>query len=252
VMEMQFDNRNGLAPSLAPLLVAADGRAAAPLKGWDFQQEVDSSAAAFFNVTWRHLLADTFDELPAAQRPDGEDRWFEVVHGLLGDAGSPWWDDRRTAAKESRDDILRRAMREATTELTKRFGADRNAWRWGELHRFTARNQTFGESGVSMMEWLFNVGPVETAGGTSIVNATGWDARKGYEVNWVPSMRMIVDMSKLDSSRWIQLLGESGHAFSPHYDDQLEKWRTGLTVPMRWERATIEREARHELRLRPA
>jgi len=67
----------------------------------------------------------------------------------------------------------------------------------------------------------------------------------------VPSMRMVVDLSNLDSSRWVQLMGESGHAFSAHYHDQFELWRTGGTLPMRWERATIQREAKHELRLRP-
>jgi penicillin amidase len=75
--------------------------------------------------------------------------------------------------------------------------------------------------------------------------------RAGYEVDWVPSMRMIVDLSNLDGSRWVQLMGQSGHAFSPHYSDQFELWRTGRTLPMRWDRATIAREARHELRLRP-
>jgi penicillin amidase len=64
-------------------------------------------------------------------------------------------------------------------------------------------------------------------------------------------MRMAVNLSYLDSSRWIQLMGESGHAFSAHYDDQLGLWRTGRTVPMRWNRATIAAEARDELRLRP-
>ena len=51
-------------------------------------------------------------------------------------------------------------------------------------------------------------------------------------------MRMVVDLSDLDASRWIQLTGESGHAFSPHYHDQLDLWRTGQTLPMPWNEAT--------------
>jgi penicillin amidase len=251
VNRMQFDNRNGMAPSLVPALVGADAKAAAPLQGWDFQQGADSGAAAFYNATWRHLLTRLFDELPAGHGADGDDRWFEVVRRLLAEPASPWWDVRATTAVEGRDDILRAAMKDATAELTKRFGADPKGWRWGALHTFTGRNQTFGTSGIGPVEWLFNVKSVETAGGSSIVNATGWDAREGYEVNWVPSMRMAVDLSNLDSSRWIQLMGQSGHAFSPHYSDQLELWRTGRTVPMRWSRATVAREARDELRLRP-
>jgi len=174
-----------------------------------------------------------------------------VVRGLVADPGSAWWDDASTPWRENRDDIVALAMREAADELYARLGGDPTAWRWGALHRLTARNQTFGKSGVAPVEWLFNVGPAETSGGQAIVNATGWDARAGYEVDWVPSMRMVVDLSHVDSSRWIQLMGESGHAFSRHYDDQFELWRTGKTVPMRWDRATIRREARHELRLKP-
>jgi penicillin amidase len=65
-------------------------------------------------------------------------------------------------------------------------------------------------------------------------------------------MRMIVDMSNLDASRWINLTGESGHAFAAHYADQFERWRTGETLPMRWDPAVIRREAEHTLTLRPS
>ena len=64
-------------------------------------------------------------------------------------------------------------------------------------------------------------------------------------------MRMIVDMSNMDESRWIQLTGNSGHAFHDNYDDQFDLWRVGANLPMRWERRTIEAEATHTLTLRP-
>ena len=100
-----------------------------------------------------------------------------------------------------------------------------------------------------MVEWVFNADPVDAAGGPSIVNATGWNAAVGYEVDWVPSMRMVVDLSDLDASRWVQLTGESGHAFSAHYHDQLDLWRTGQTLPMQWSRRTIAHEAADRLTL---
>lgn len=266
VSRMQMDNRNGMAPTLVPLLLnaqvtGATAKARSLLRGWDFQQPADgssgtsqgrsSAAAAYYNAVWRHLLARLFDELPADRKADGEDRWFEVVRALIADPGSAWWDDKSTPQRETREDIVAAAMRDATDELSKRLGDDPAGWRWGALHQITVRNQTFGKSGVAPVEWLFNAGPAPASGGSSIVNATGWNAHDGYEVDWVPSMRMVVDMSNLDSSRWVQLMGESGHAFSAHYHDQFELWRTGGTLPMRWERATIQREAKHELRLRP-
>ena len=93
--------------------------------------------------------------------------------------------------------------------------------------------------------------PVGVSGGSDIVNATGWDANEGYEVTAVPSMRMIVDLSALDASRWVQLTGNSGHAFSTNYDDQFDLWRTGANLPMRWDRRTIELEAEETLTLTP-
>ena len=266
VTTMQMDARNGMAPTLVPYLakIPLTGRAAKAQKllgGWDFQQPADgaagsaaahsSAAAAYYNAVWRHLLARAFDELPAQHRPTGGDRWFEVVRGLLGQPDSPWWDVRATPQRETRDDILADAMRDAAAELGRRLGDDPAAWRWGALHTLTVRNESFGESGVGPVEWLFNEGPVGTSGGEDLVDATGWDATVGYEVDWVPSMRMVVDLSDLDRSRWVQLMGESGHAFNAQYHDQFELWRTGRTLPMRWQRATVEREAAHALRLRP-
>jgi penicillin amidase len=262
VRQMQFDNRNGFAPTLVPLLlgVTVDPSVAAArdlLQGWDFQQPASepsaaSAAAAFYNATWRHLLLRTFDELPEDRRPDGGDRWYEVLRPLLAQPSSPWWDDPSTSDKvETRDDLLVTAMTDAVAELRSRLGDDPAAWRWGALHTLLLQNATFGASGIAPIEWLFNRGPAGTSGGDAIVNATGWNARNGYEVDAVPAMRMIVDLSNLDASRWIQLTGNSGHAFHANYDDQFELWRTGQNLPMLWDRGSIESAAIHTLTLSP-
>jgi penicillin amidase len=256
VARSQLDSRNGNAEQLVPYLLAVEvpGRARAAqdlLRGWDLQQPANSAPAAFFNATWRHLLERTFDELPADHGPDGGARWFEVVRGLAAEPGSRWWDERDTERPEQRDDVLRAAMVDAYDELAGRFGGEAADWRWGDLHTLTLRNASLGESGIAPVEWLFNRGPYPAPGGDSVVNATGWTAPDGYEVDWVPSMRMVVDLGDLDRSRWVNLAGASGHAFHRYYTDQVELWRTGETTPMRSERRTIEREARHRLSLMP-
>jgi hypothetical protein len=60
-----------------------------------------------------------------------------------------------------------------------------------------------------------------------------------YTVDAVPSMRMIVDLSNVDTSRWVRLTGNSGHAFHPNYDDQFELWHN------RGEPADVLRPRRH-------
>jgi penicillin G amidase len=266
VQRMQFDNRNGLAPTLVPALLAhpeagATGRAQNLLRGWDFQQPADggpgstaahgSAAAAYFNAVYRNLLRLTFDELPADLRPDGDDRWWVVLSGLLDKPDSPWWDEKSTSTVETRDDVVHQALVAADDELVAAQGKDPAAWRWGRMHTLEVRNQSFGSSGIGPIEWLFNHGPQGVSGGSNIVNATGWDPSQGYGVQAVPSMRMIVDLSNLDGSRWIQLTGESGHAFSAHYADQFDLWRTGQTLPMRWDEEGIRKSTVDTLVLRP-
>jgi penicillin G amidase len=250
-----FDNRHPLAPVLVPALLAApadgDVRSAVDLlRGWDYQQPADSAAAAYFNAVWRNLLALTFDELPEDHQPSGAGRWFQVVDGLLDEPASPWWDRPDTGEAETRDTIIARALADGYEEMADAQGGDPADWRWGELHTLTLRDATFGSSDIGPIEAIFNRGPVETAGGGDIVNATSWDAAEGYEVTVVPSMRMIVDMSGLDGSRWVQLTGNSAHPYHPNYLDQLALWRTGEMLPWHWDRSSIEDAAEHTLTLR--
>jgi penicillin amidase len=223
------------------------------LAGWDDQDKMDSPQAALFAAFWKHLLADTFgDNLPKDYQAEGGDRWFEVVRKLVGQPSSPWWDNQNTPEVEDRDQIFTQAFGEGVAELEKTLGKDPSKWTWRDLHTITFINQTLGESGVGPIEALFNRGPFRTAGGPSIVNATAWNATlPGYQVVWVPSMRMIVDFSNLANSLTVNTTGESGHAYSPHYVDLADLWRNIQYHPMLWERSQVETAGGGHLRLAP-
>ncbi|HEX6500657.1 MAG TPA: penicillin acylase family protein [Micromonosporaceae bacterium] len=267
VERMQFDDTNTMAALITPALTSVPltgfaATAQALLRDWDFREPADgrsgtadarsSAAAAYYNAVWRHLLSRVFDELPAGYGADGGDRWCEVVLNLLQQPDSAWWDERGTPRRETARDEITAAMTDAAAELRHSLGDDPSDWRWGRLHTLTLRNASFGESGIAPIEWLFNYGPAPVSGGSAIVDATGWDAASGgYDVTAVPSMRMVVDLSHLDASRWVQLTGESGHAFSAHYHDQFDLWRTGRTLPMRWDESNIRHEAVDTLTLEP-
>ena len=79
----------------------------------------------------------------------------------------------------------------------------------------------------------------------------GWDAREGYGVDWVPSLRMVVDLDGFDDSRWINLTGASGHAFDPHYADQAPLWERGETRAWPFTLAAVQDAATQTLRLTP-
>jgi penicillin amidase len=255
---IQLDNHNTNAATLVPYLLAlpSDDPAVIAvqelLSGWDLQDDADSAASAAFNATWRALLARTFhDELPEWAWPTGGGRWWEVVRGLLDEPDAAWWHDESLPARQTRDMVLVLAMADAHADLTERLGSDPAEWRWGAIHTLTLRHASFGSSGIAPIERLFNRGPLETSGGTDIVNSNSWSAVDGYEVNWVPSMRMLMDLSDLDGGRWIHLTGQSGRPFHRHYVDQSERWRDGGYAPMTFTPGATAARAERVLTLRP-
>lgn len=254
--DMQLDtaaaNASALLPVIAELPLEGDAaRGADLLDGWDARADVDSAQAAYFAVFWRNLLDDMFGSLPEPTRPSGGARWIAVVDTLIDEPDARWWTNEEQGVA-GRDAMITTALAAAWTEASDRMGRDPDGWRWGRLHTLTLTNQSFGQSGVGPIEWLFNRGPYELGGGSSIVNAIGWDAAAGYAVHNVPSLRMVIDLDDLDASRWINLTGASGHAFHPHYDDQAPIWQRGELRDWPFTMEAVQDAASETLQLRPS
>jgi len=223
------------------------------LEDWDAQNHMDSASAALFEAFRKHLLVLALhDDLPEESWLDGGGRSVTILRRLLGQPDSPWWDNKATPEVETRDQIFRQAFSQAVAELEASLGKDPAKWTWGDLHLADFRNETLGESGIAPIEALFNRGGFRTSGGSSIINATAWDASEdSYQVIDLPSMRMIVDFSNLSNSLTIHTTGQSGHAYHPHYIDMADLWRNIQYHPMLWERPQIEAGAEGHLRLVP-
>jgi penicillin G amidase len=259
IQAMQGDSFDANGPVFVPLLTAMEYKAPSPnaaiamdlLTTWDYQDRAGSAAAAVFNAFWRHFLQNTFDdELPERYQTDGGSRWNEIMRQM--DESSAWWDDVSTTDRvETRHDIMQRSFDEGVEELEEILGRDPAKWNWGEMHAATFRNSTLGESGVGLIEALFNRGPYVTGGGDTIVNATGWSVRDGYETNWLPSMRMIVDMADLNNSLTVHTTGQSGHAYHPHYIDMAPMWANMEYYPMLWDPAAVMQNVEGHLVLQP-
>ncbi|WP_308465390.1 penicillin acylase family protein [Rathayibacter soli] len=253
---IQADKYDANAATLAPLLVSlhlngAAGDAISLLKGWNYHDDPDSAAAAYFNVFWRNLLHDAFGrKMPASAQPVGGDRWFQVVGSLVEQPESPWWTDSKLGVA-GLDEMLTYSARQAAEEATDLMGSDPSSWRWDSIHQLELTNASFGESGIAPIEWLFNRGPYPVGGASSVVDAVGWDASVGYQVNWVPSMRQVIDLSNFDASTWINLTGESGHAFHPNYVDQAPLWQTNRTRPWAFSAGAVRAATTNTLTLKP-
>ena len=71
-------------------------------------------------------------------------------------------------------------------------------------------------------------------------------------MTWVPSMRQVVDLANFDNSTWVNLTGNSGHAFNPNYADQVEAWQSGTQFPWVWSAAAVAAAEEATLTLMPA
>ncbi|MER8118139.1 penicillin acylase family protein [Streptomyces sp. NPDC094031] len=295
--QMQLDDSSEIAKLMVPKLLKINlsdknvRDAQKLLEGWDYTQDSDSAAAAYFNAVWRNVLKLAFgNKLPRELRvkgqclwvdkidstgpvdddnakvrecglrdadqaqPDGGDRWFEVVRNLMNKPDSDWWttpkQGTRPAAKNM-DQLFARAMIDARWELTAKLGKDIDTWSWGRLHRLFLKNQTLGTDGPKVLQYLLDRGPWKLNGGEAAVDATGWNAAGGYNVVWVPSMRMVVNLADLDKSKWINLTGASGHAFSAHYTDQTDKWANGELLPWSYSSKAVDKSTSDTLVLKP-
>ena len=273
--DIQLDTEDSFAKVLVPALLAVPLSASEAdpdsaelleftrearelLRDWDFTTPAgdaeSGAAAAYYNAVWRNLLELLFDdELPTGLKADGDARWRSAVQGLLTNPKSAWWDNKLTPnVTEGKDEVLRQALVEARLELTRELGKDPAKWQWGKLHRLTLEHPVLGGDTVpGPVRWLVNDGPHDMPGGSSIVNANGWNASEGYEVDWAPSMRMVVDLSDLDGSTWINQTGVSGHPTDAHYADQVEDWVAGRQRPWPFTEAAVRETDPDVLTLRP-
>ncbi|MFF7632437.1 penicillin acylase family protein [Kitasatospora sp. NPDC008050] len=304
MQSMQLDNTSVMAKTLVPLLLKEQisdpyvRQAQDLLKDWNYNQDADSAAAAYYNGVWRQLLVLAFGQKfpaslraqgdcllvqqkadpnqpagtvggeakpvtqcgtrkPALAQPDGGDRWTEVVRQQLANPNSSWWTyiDSNHQQQHGLDNILKEAMKDARQDLTAHLGKDISTWSWGRLHQLNLKEQTLGLDTTSLISGithrLLNRGPFNLSGGSAAVNAAGWNAAAGYDVDWIPSMRMVVDLSAFDASRWINVGGESGHAFSPNYNDQTALWSQGKMLTWAYSSAAVNSATKNTLTLTP-
>lgn len=260
IQSIQGDNKIIGAEEIAPFLKDLDlgeakyNEARDWMLNWNYQMSMDSQQAGLYAYFWVRLGEDLFrDQTGDTIGPDEGDQGMWTVYTLAQQPDNQWWDDVTTTDNtETRDDIFIRAFKEAYDQIVKERGDNRENWQWGKLHTATFVSNPLGQSGIDVIENMVNRGPVETAGGPDIVNATGWDyGSGGFSVQWLPSMRMIVDLHDLSQSLTMHTTGQSGHPFSPHYADMIESWRNIEYHPMLWTRDQVDKAAANRLTLVP-
>lgn len=254
------DNKNISAEELMPYILElnfADETLTSAqnwLAEWDYQMHMDSPQAALYGAFWLRLVDNLFNdqlgELPGAS---GSSQNMWATYLLAQDPENVWWDDTRTAGvTETRDDILVKSFREAYELNSQQLGDDRSKWRWGDLHTATFVSNPLGVSGIDLLERIVNRGPVAVSGSTATVNAASWNAASGsFEIGSAVSERVVYDLGDWSRSLSVITTGQSGHPYSPHYDDAIDMWRLVEFKPMLWTREQVEQAAAQKLILQP-
>jgi penicillin amidase len=227
---MQADTLSLLAKDLLPLMLAiepgdkATAEALDRLKAWDARMDRDEAAPLLFTAWLR-----TFDRAVfAAKLGDNDaliDYWDasphpDVVRSILTRhiewcAAPPL----KTCA-----DQLKASLKQARAELTDRYGADMAGWSWGRAHDARFANQLW--SNIPILRSLVAT-TIPANGGYDTLDrgVSIFGARDPYADLHGPTLRMIVDLADIDSTRFMIAPGQSGNVASHHYSDLMVPWR---------------------------
>jgi penicillin amidase len=204
---------------------------------------------AWMRALTRRLAEDELGPLfpeVAGLRPLFVERVFRDIDGA-----SRWCDVVKTPEQETCAEMARRALDDALAELTRRFGAGPEGWRWGEAHVATHAHVPLGFSPI--LRLIANIQHESSGGDHAImVGATrGTGLRPEANVH-AAGLRAVYDFADLDRSVFIAATGQSGHPLSRHYDDLNALWRRGDYIPMSLSPEDARAGARGVTRLRPA
>ena len=72
-----------------------------------------------------------------------------------------------------------------------------------------------------------------------------------FTVTNLPSYRLLIDMGDIDGARIVITTGQSGNPFHAHYDDQIDPWRSGQTLPFPFTAAAVAAATVDTLTLQP-
>ena len=249
------------AEALRPYLLAiepADDRQAgalAQLEAWDLYSEADRTGASIYQVWYWFLVRNTLaDELGDALMEDYISHGsihLPMMVGLMEQADSAWFDDITTPQVETRDEIVSRSLSDAVAWLRQGYGDAPERWEWGRLHTMTFVHQPLGQSGIGLLESLFNSRPIPARGDNFTVDAASFEFDQPFVMVHGASQRYIADMSDLDASQTIHTTGQSGHLFHPHREDFIPMWQNVEYHPMPFSRDAVEANAASTLTLVP-
>ena len=239
-LDLQRDYHSVLARrvlALLPELAATNPKTGGPLlANWDQRLEVDSAAAALWNVWYyRHLNPALGNMLTRGEAlPSGSLSTQTSLELLTTDEG-------RARAVTS--------LRNAWAATVALLGADASQWQWGDLHQMVFAHPLLNRANATLAKDM-KIKAYPRGGSANTTNNTGFYDNT-FNVRSGASFRMVVDVGNWDDARMTNAPGQSGDPRSPFYDNLLENWATEGHVPMLFSREKVEESAVLTISLTP-
>jgi penicillin G amidase len=221
------------------------------LQNWDRQVRSDSLGAVVYEVfifkIMEHFLQDDLGDVLYYYFDNIYKSCFLDEFNNVFD--SPLWDKLDTRKRENYTDIIDLSLQDTVLYLENELGEKRIKWTWGQLHQIYYRHPG-AQSWITRQ--LLNVGPFPMGGDNTTVNVAGFNPFYGrYNVNVIPSMRMIANLNNTEQSFFIGSMGQSGQPQHPHYSDMIMPWRAGEYLSLNLNRTEVMKSRESLLVLRP-
>jgi penicillin G amidase len=222
-------------------------RARTLLVNWDFVLDKDSVAAGVYAMWQRRLIVNTRDRVvPASIRSFAGNLvttkrlidWLHAPDGRFGENPT-----------QARDALLAQSLDEAVAELTKRFGEDSQAWKYGQdrFHHALIRHPLSDVVNAETRAKL-SVGPLPRGGDATTISATG----NGDNQTSGGSFKIIADTEDWDNSVGINTPGQVGNPDDRHYRDLFELWARGRYFTLAYSRGKVESVKESMTKIEPA
>jgi penicillin amidase len=117
-------------------------------------------------------------------------------------------------------------------------------WRWDRVNSAEFRHMPF-DNIFWLRRWFSRTVP---RGGDAFTVTPVMPIRGR---TFISSYRQIIDLASIDASKFIIPMGQSGHVWSGHYADLLDKWNKTEYLPMRFSRSAVDEAAGDRLVLEP-
>ena len=237
-------------------------------KNWNYEMDSQSQTPTIYTRYFQYLIKNILEDemgkdllkeyLFIANVP------YRIIPEMLAENRSAFFDDINTPQIEMRDEIIRKSLVDALSDLEKKYGKDIRNWQWGKIHKVTFMHMFHNSS--PLLDKIINIGPFEIGGdGTTVFNteysfpelfeddqdATKPHRSEPYSNILGPSMRYIFDFGDPGHLEFILPTGQSGHFMSDHYKDMSTLWLKGKYIKIPLEEDEFIRTSKNLLRLLP-